>query len=328
MKTNYYTLFFQVGITKTLKYTDTHNKPFNKPITMNNQTNTQQDDLENNLCDDNDYYVHSHNNGTIKDYTNYKTIDIFSILYQLLWITLIGIFTFCLLHYYISIQYEEYKSVSKSDPSNLLLTEIFMLLCQFCISYNTLIIKLDRYGKKYSKKSWEGVMVFNNKNYGMFKTLTFCILQISTMTLAPIFVPFASNNCHGYSHAACVFVRFISFFGIAMIICYGLLVVLTMTSTIFGGKSGVKKLRTKYILYRKLFDLSMFGIFQLYDDTCVICSANETYGTGPYVKLCCNHRFHRDCVDNWRQRNDKCPICNQVVLNNSNSGDHGFDSDL
>lgn len=260
------------------------------------------------------HYEHCTDAQDIKVYDFYKTVTPLSIFIQFLYVCLIGLFTFCLLHYYIFIQYENSTNISHSTSSNLLLTEIIMLFCQFCVSYNKLIIKLSKIHKKYPKEVLENILIFNNQTYGAFNTITCCILQISTMALAPMFVPFTKKNCHGYDSKSCGFVQFISFFGIVMIIVYGLLVVVTVLTASFKGNHGIKLLRLNNDIYRKLFDMSIFGVFKIYDDRCVMCCVNTEYGKEHFVKLPCGHKFHNDCVDDWRKRNIKCPICLQTVL--------------
>lgn len=269
-------------------------------------------------------YENSIENNSMKKIINYediKVINKLSIFYQLLKIIMIGIFTFRLLHYYLVIQYGENQSIKNSPPSNLLLTGIITLIFQFTISYNTLIIKLQRYGMKFPKKIWERIVIFNSDFYAFCKNITFCVLQIITMTLSPMFIPFNSNNCNGYSYSVCGFLRFISFFGIIMIITYGIILLLTITSVLIFEKNGVKQMRTQSWLYRTIFDVSIFGIFKLYDDTCVICFSEKEYGKLHFIKFKCGHRFHRDCADQWAQRHTSCPICRQEVLKNPNDNE-------
>ena len=32
------------------------------------------------------------------------------------------------------------------------------------------------------------------------------------------------------------------------------------------------------------------------------------------VYLNCNHSFHRECINNWKERNDTCPICRKRII--------------
>ena len=42
--------------------------------------------------------------------------------------------------------------------------------------------------------------------------------------------------------------------------------------------------------------------------SCCICMLNNSN-----TNLGCNHSFCYDCISNWRQRNNTCPICRQII---------------
>eukprot|EP00543_Licmophora_paradoxa_P010098 CAMPEP_0202473896 /NCGR_PEP_ID=MMETSP1360-20130828/92091_1 /ASSEMBLY_ACC=CAM_ASM_000848 /TAXON_ID=515479 /ORGANISM="Licmophora paradoxa, Strain CCMP2313" /LENGTH=152 /DNA_ID=CAMNT_0049100981 /DNA_START=1117 /DNA_END=1575 /DNA_ORIENTATION=- len=47
-----------------------------------------------------------------------------------------------------------------------------------------------------------------------------------------------------------------------------------------------------------------------HDITCSICL--ETFVTGnSIITSACNHSYHRDCVMDWMEKNNKCPNCRQ-----------------
>lgn len=167
-----------------------------------------------------------------KDYSFKKTIDICDIFTQVLIVMGYGLFTFCLFHYYINMTYNSSSTVVHSDSSNLILTEIVMLFIRIIMSYTTLIIKLDHFGETFSEEQYEYRMSFRSYWYGALKTVAFVILHICTMALAPMFIPFNENKCHGYETHLCDLSRIIAFFGIIMIIMYGVAVVIIAIMTI------------------------------------------------------------------------------------------------
>jgi hypothetical protein len=41
---------------------------------------------------------------------------------------------------------------------------------------------------------------------------------------------------------------------------------------------------------------------------CTICQMNYEVGD-EFLMLMCLHRFHKDCIQNWFEMRDTCPIC-------------------
>jgi hypothetical protein len=44
-------------------------------------------------------------------------------------------------------------------------------------------------------------------------------------------------------------------------------------------------------------------------DICVICIDNIDITDLDISKIDCNHIFHKNCIDEWLNINNKCPIC-------------------
>ena len=46
------------------------------------------------------------------------------------------------------------------------------------------------------------------------------------------------------------------------------------------------------------------------EDKCSICMENikgECYITP------CNHKYHEECIDKWKERNNTCPMCREKI---------------
>ena len=81
-------------------------------------------------------------------------------------------------------------------------------------------------------------------------------------------------------------------------------------------KSGLRKNIEKAITYPLvLSDSTLLPLSVKYDDFCTICL--DSIG-GEVVILKCLHRFHKECIDDWKKSSSltrshyTCPICRQV----------------
>ena len=67
------------------------------------------------------------------------------------------------------------------------------------------------------------------------------------------------------------------------------------------------------------------------EDKCSICISNIE---GEYHTTPCNHKFHEECIDKWKERNNTCPICREKICEEKISDEniglglfrHGLDS--
>lgn len=57
-------------------------------------------------------------------------------------------------------------------------------------------------------------------------------------------------------------------------------------------------------------------------DTCAICQ--DDFPSGSQIRKIkhCNHQFHKNCIDQWFQRNVKCPVCRHDIRQEINSNIH------
>ena len=49
------------------------------------------------------------------------------------------------------------------------------------------------------------------------------------------------------------------------------------------------------------------------NNECTICLSNDS--DIEWVKLNCNHLFHRECISEWLSINNTCPICREEHIN-------------
>lgn len=48
------------------------------------------------------------------------------------------------------------------------------------------------------------------------------------------------------------------------------------------------------------------------ENECSICLQDLEYDI---IKLDCNHFFHGNCINDWRKKNNSCPICRKIIIN-------------
>ena len=48
--------------------------------------------------------------------------------------------------------------------------------------------------------------------------------------------------------------------------------------------------------------------------SCTIC-LDELNNGEPIVKLSCNHKFHENCAYSWLDKNNTCPMCRKIIIN-------------
>ncbi|PKU64519.1 NEP1-interacting protein 1 [Dendrobium catenatum] len=80
------------------------------------------------------------------------------------------------------------------------------------------------------------------------------------------------------------------------------------TSSSYGmSRDSVQKLPKTIITKLNKSDFS--GI------CCVVCLQDFKIGDLARILVCCQHRFHLSCIDNWLMRQSSCPLCRQDFLN-------------
>lgn len=64
-------------------------------------------------------------------------------------------------------------------------------------------------------------------------------------------------------------------------------------------------------------------------EECSICISNDEFTYKSWVRLSCDHCFHRHCIDLWLEKHRTCPICVQDVdYENSNRYSEGVSPKL
>ena len=49
---------------------------------------------------------------------------------------------------------------------------------------------------------------------------------------------------------------------------------------------------------------------------CIICTEQFEYKQYKRVLKCCNHTYHKKCIDKWLKKNSTCPYCRHDFLEN------------
>lgn len=48
-------------------------------------------------------------------------------------------------------------------------------------------------------------------------------------------------------------------------------------------------------------------------EECIICSDNDAFTYKSWIKLGCDHYFHRHCINLWLEQRSTCPLCIENV---------------
>jgi len=54
-------------------------------------------------------------------------------------------------------------------------------------------------------------------------------------------------------------------------------------------------------------------------EECIICSDNDAFTYKSWIKLGCNHFFHRHCINLWLEERPTCPLCIENVYQSHRS---------
>ena len=67
-----------------------------------------------------------------------------------------------------------------------------------------------------------------------------------------------------------------------------------------------------YTTYTHLNETQGIHLLNTESDYCVICMKNITY-KNELKGLPCKHKYHKECIHNWLQHNNTCPICREKI---------------
>lgn len=225
----------------------------------------------------------------------------------------LGLYSVLLATLYANMTYTTNKSVYQSDTSHLLLAMIITLVVRLVISYTTTIINLSHYGNIVSKNEYKRLMALKSRLYVIIKSVSMAMLHIIIIALAPRFVPFNVQHCNGYDDRLCGLCRLVAFFGIILIVIYGI-----MTLTIIYKLSkgiAINDLKKDNFVFKAFYNTSIFSLFN--SSTYNVASTDSDQ-----VNLRCGHATTQLYVNtcNCRVTLVKCPVCSTqqeiVVLKN------------
>ena len=92
-------------------------------------------------------------------------------------------------------------------------------------------------------------------------------------------------------------------------------------------RNGVSKRQMKKLKIVKYKGLQMLNENIIDSNQCCIC-LDEYIENDSIRILKCKHCFHKNCSDEWLYINNKCPLCNQNIINAQNMfGDQDQDQD-
>lgn len=142
-----------------------------------------------------------------------------TILDDLLNLTFVGLYVGYFLKFYLGELYfkMEYNLINICVTISLIVNFYVCLL-----KFRKLLLDIIYFGHEFTKKDYE-IIKSGHIVLIMLESIINTIATINAMILVIYFVPFKSNNCHGYSINLCFFPRFASFCGVIFYIVYGLI---------------------------------------------------------------------------------------------------------
>lgn len=123
------------------------------------------------------------------------------------------------------------------------------------------------------------------------------------MAFSPKFVPFDQAHCNGYDDHLCKLCRFVAFFGIGLIIVYGLFAMYVIYKLAKEGWSAINSMKNDSYIFRTLYATSIFSIFDLHKSSDLWSASNEK------VSLGCGHVVDRVYLNENTLTLVKCVEC-------------------
>lgn len=268
--------------------------------------------------------ISSNNNEIDISFTNLDLTDIDSeakivkinfsvILNSLFVIALSSIFFGYFLNFYLEVD----ESIKYTYSSILLL--IILINCgkELFKNITVFIICIKNYNKKFLKKRFEEMVHFNSKIVRIIYLLSEAVAIAAMILCVPIFIPYTEDNCHEYSYGLCVYGRIAAFFGIIYVILYGIIACfLILALLIFGASVYQEKKKTVLRMSSLPVVGNLVSIINLYEEECSICLTDGKEGDSEFIKLSCDHKFHKKCIINWIRTpgvEQVCPLCRKPI---------------
>lgn len=208
-----------------------------------------------------------------------------------------------LISLYNQMSYAENKNVSTSDVSNILVSMITMLVCRMIISYTTFILNVSYFGQIMTKTDYRRMLSLKSAPYVFFRSITSTIFLILMMAFSPKFVPFDQQHCNGYNEHLCKFCRLLAFFGIILIIVYGVFFFYVVYVWAKYGFDYTNKLKNDSYFFRTFYGLSIFSLADLRQKSDLWTADNEV------IELGCGHTVTKKYSDENSIILVKCNEC-------------------
>lgn len=225
------------------------------------------------------------------------------IIRSLLTLVAMTVLSITLIALYNKMSYEVNKNVATSNVSNILVSMIAMLVCRMVVSYTSFILNVSYRGQVMTKTDYRRTMALKSSSYVFIRSISSTILLILMMAFSPKFVPFNSENCNGYSKQLCQFCRMLAFFGVILIIVYGLFFLYVIYLWAKHGTEYITQLKNDSYFFRTFYNLSIFSIGDLGQTSDLWTSDNEM------IDLGCGHNVTKKYSDENSIILVKCVEC-------------------
>lgn len=217
--------------------------------------------------------------------------------------TILFIKSITLLFHFICL-YINFNSIEKDSIFIYYISTVFITFCCVCNNVRYEYAHMKIYGNPFSSidefTQWK-------KNHAFIRTTYFLnnfeiILHILFFCMTIKHISFINKNILFYS-ISWIILYFYSFMYFLMIIL-GCIFCCTLNISfidrIFTDKSNIQPRLSTYILTN--VDI---------EKECCICMDKNTNN---WVDIPCGHSFHNECIIQWYQTSNTCPICRSVLL--------------
>ena len=214
------------------------------------------------------------------------------------------------------------KEETKTYTSKLLFCFMIYVICKFLNSIKDFCIMSTLIEKHMTTKDYESKMNFDNKYFKKIIKIFGCFVEIISILLMQIFIPYTKENCYDYTHSMCTNGRIGAFMGALTITsyCLGFLILciycilICLNPQYFQNRRNMITSVQRIPVLNNLFLLQQLTVL---DKECPICVTNGVESNdSSFVKLpCeCDYYYHHECIKNWfNTGNLTCPTCRTQI---------------